>query len=138
MQQYPSNILDTSYCKITFDGNKINKCQHEVWRYQSSPVLLDFVGDVHNRITELKDVNPYMKIELDIRKLDDCFWCGQKESKLSCCSQCCVTLYCSKRCQKKDWKTHKLICLSLANEKKSMENAGFKRKIGGKFAKKTK
>ena len=40
-----------------------------------------------------------------------CGQCGQKSS--SCCSRCQLVSYCSRDCQKKDWKTHKKVCKTL-------------------------
>ena len=40
-----------------------------------------------------------------------CGQCGQKSS--SCCSRCQLVSYCSRECQKKDWKTHKKVCKTL-------------------------
>lgn len=33
--------------------------------------------------------------------------------KLKRCSQCRTAIYCGAECQRKDWKTHKLECISL-------------------------
>lgn len=39
-----------------------------------------------------------------------CQFCFKSESSLSKCSSCNVVHYCSKECQKHDWKMHKLYC----------------------------
>ena len=43
-----------------------------------------------------------------------CEYCGyiqaQLDDKLKVCGRCKMSLYCSKRCQKKAWKIHKQIC----------------------------
>lgn len=39
-----------------------------------------------------------------------CNFCKKKETKLSKCSRCKCTLYCSGECQKSDWITHKSLC----------------------------
>ncbi|KAH8824954.1 hypothetical protein DL96DRAFT_1611382 [Flagelloscypha sp. PMI_526] len=47
-------------------------------------------------------------------KQDECFVCKKTESeglKLLRCSRCRTVPYCSKECQKADWKSHKGICL---------------------------
>ncbi len=40
-----------------------------------------------------------------------CCVCGTLKSKTKRCSKCRVVYYCSKTCQKKDWKTHKTECM---------------------------
>ncbi|XP_071160664.1 uncharacterized protein [Mytilus edulis] len=46
---------------------------------------------------------------MESQKLDrGCFVCGKGEAKR--CSTCKQVLYCSKKCQKADWKTHKKMC----------------------------
>lgn len=42
-----------------------------------------------------------------------CFIC--KNPRSSRCSGCANTRYCSTACQKKDWKTHKLVCKAFAD-----------------------
>jgi hypothetical protein len=39
-----------------------------------------------------------------------CANCGNTTGPLSACSQCKQVFYCSKECQKSDWKSHKLNC----------------------------
>ena len=39
-----------------------------------------------------------------------CAACGKVGGKLNACSRCMTTVYCSKSCQKADWKTHKSSC----------------------------
>ena len=46
-------------------------------------------------------------------KLKTCGWCGTLESRKQeyrCCSRCWQVQYCSKKCQKRAWKTHKNEC----------------------------
>jgi TPR repeat protein len=51
-----------------------------------------------------------------------CSVCGEKSSLR--CSNCLGALYCSIPCQKKDWKTHKVICKKAEEVKKSLEALG--------------
>lgn len=44
---------------------------------------------------------------------DICLACGKKANNMKRCSGCKVSNYCSKKCQKKDWKNHKPICKKL-------------------------
>jgi predicted GNAT family acetyltransferase len=39
-----------------------------------------------------------------------CHWCGEKSDTLSYCTGCRSVLYCSQKCQKEAWRTHKLNC----------------------------
>jgi hypothetical protein len=46
-----------------------------------------------------------------LEKIDECFRCKKKE-KLKYCKKCMIATYCSKKCQKKDWKKiHKNNCM---------------------------
>jgi hypothetical protein len=38
----------------------------------------------------------------------------RKDSGISCCGRCKSTSYCSKECQKSDWRMHKLLCDSFS------------------------
>ena len=51
-----------------------------------------------------------------------CSVCGEKSALR--CSNCLGALYCSIPCQKKDWKTHKVICKQAQEIKKSYEALG--------------
>ena len=53
-----------------------------------------------------------------------CSVCGEKSSLR--CSNCLGALYCSVECQKKDWKTHKVICKKAQEVKKSYEALGYR------------
>jgi hypothetical protein len=53
-----------------------------------------------------------------------CSVCGEKSSLR--CSNCLGAFYCSIPCQKKDWKTHKVICKKAEKVKKSLEEAGWR------------
>jgi hypothetical protein len=51
-------------------------------------------------------------------KYTACCACCQKRDtahvKLSACSRCLKTYYCSAACQKQDWKQHKKTCVAVA------------------------
>ncbi|KAI1363621.1 putative MYND domain protein [Xylaria arbuscula] len=46
-----------------------------------------------------------------------CNGCNKTSSDLKRCAKCATTLYCSRECQKTDWKTHKKICGKQAHER---------------------
>ncbi|KAI1753164.1 putative MYND domain protein [Xylaria castorea] len=46
-----------------------------------------------------------------------CNTCGKVSSQLKRCAKCTTTPYCSRDCQKADWKTHKKICSKQAHER---------------------
>ncbi|KAI1114217.1 putative MYND domain protein [Nemania sp. NC0429] len=48
-----------------------------------------------------------------------CNSCKKESDDLKKCAKCTTTLYCSRDCQKTDWKTHKKICGKQAHERSS-------------------
>lgn len=91
--------------------------------------LMGSLGDVmHNmnfapsdpRIREAEEAGVAAGFEKLARK-SSCATCKKpasivsKESALKICEQCKKIYYCSRECQKKDWKRHKLECLSSSN-----------------------
>ncbi len=46
--------------------------------------------------------------------------CGQREG-LKTCNGCYVAFYCSKQCQKKDWKGHKGVCCGKWSKSKELK-----------------
>lgn len=42
--------------------------------------------------------------------MDCCAYCKTDDVKLMYCGRCGLQPYCSKQCQKKDWKNHKIVC----------------------------
>jgi hypothetical protein len=51
--------------------------------------------------------------------MDQCFTCKKDNSELKKCSNCLSISYCSKECQRNDWKRHKLEC---EDKKKELDN----------------
>ncbi|TGJ87509.1 hypothetical protein E0Z10_g1274 [Xylaria hypoxylon] len=53
-----------------------------------------------------------------------CNSCKKASSELKRCAKCTTTLYCSRDCQKTDWKTHKKICGKQTHESLGTDSAG--------------
>ena len=57
---------------------------------------------------------PGYKMVLVSKRVDKCKYChkssDEARTKLRLCSRCQITLYCNKRCQKRDWRTHQKYC----------------------------
>lgn len=49
---------------------------------------------------------------------DQCAGCGKVEGKMLKCAKCKNVMYCSRECQKKDWKAHKAHCGSLKRDRR--------------------
>lgn len=83
----------------SFDEIK-RKCQHIVFGKNCD------ASDGQDSIyMEIKGRNEYTSTR--------CYKCGQKYTLKQCkCPRCRVVRYCSKRCQKRDWKQHRLLCLT--------------------------
>lgn len=52
------------------------------------------------------------------RLTNRCFVCSKELSALKVCGKCGIKVYCSRDCQKIDWKTHKLECGTAFNASK--------------------
>ena len=59
--------------------------------------------------------------------MEHCFVCQKENPKI--CSHCHSISYCSKECQKKDWKRHKIECNSNITVQQIQGNGGIKTKI---------
>ena len=65
-------------------------------------------GDVPHRNSELQNHQQSSKAILP--KSATCENCKGREKKMMVCGQCRQAYYCSRECQKKNWKEHKKIC----------------------------
>mmetsp|Transcript_24907 Transcript_24907/g.59137 ORF Transcript_24907/g.59137 Transcript_24907/m.59137 type:complete len:463 (+) Transcript_24907:88-1476(+) len=56
--------------------------------------------------------NPVVFQDLPISQdiLKECDFCGESLDKVDLCSKCKVAMYCSRECQRQDWKRHKSLC----------------------------
>lgn len=101
-------------------------------RFNAAGITLDEAGKLVSlneedieimRLKNEKAQRKYAKKEKNNRKLDAtgeireyilrCAWCDTQSTpkqKLSCCSLCKNTYYCSKECQTAHWKMHKKVC----------------------------
>jgi hypothetical protein len=50
-------------------------------------------------------------------KVQVCNTCKKADCSLMRCTKCMIALYCSKGCQREDWKIHKYACRQLCDEK---------------------
>ena len=71
----------------------------------------------HRKLSKKKTVSYLLKkAEKErVRALRECILCRAFESggcKFMCCGQCKVHFYCSKKCQRRHWKTHKHECVA--------------------------
>ena len=58
--------------------------------------------------------------------LKECAYCKRKSAKgFKKCSACMEVYYCSRKCQKSDWKTHKKVCCKKATTFSSPERQSF-------------
>ena len=64
-----------------------------------------------------------------VKSLGMCKTCLKENVKLLNCGRCKSVFYCSKDCQKKDWKSHKAVCSSVALEHEC--NSGKVKSPGG-------
>jgi hypothetical protein len=62
---------------------------------------------IDKAFAELKETTPTINWQ---PSLFQCATCKQSPSNLMRCSGCMLVSYCSRDCQKKDWKAHKLFC----------------------------
>lgn len=60
-------------------------------------------------------------IEYVERTVLPCFVCGDKKAKTFRCGNCLSNWYCTKECQKKDWKIHKEYCKAISEQIKSQK-----------------
>ena len=60
------------------------------------------------------------EIDGDFEYIEECPSCGEDDkAKLKKCARCLAVWYCSKECQKKDWKDHKKYCRTVGGGEKS-------------------
>lgn len=88
--------------------------------YSYDPTLLESYGDFNATMEIIQNINPKFfkilkKVKLRAVVGPRCGFCEKREEenaskKFKFCSACRKVYYCSKRCQKKHWKIHKLEC----------------------------
>jgi uncharacterized protein Veg len=76
----------------------------------------------------INNINSYPGSNINnTSKSNICHSCQKSVEKISKCAKCRIASYCSRECQIKDWKNHKIICNDLGKQKvetakESMEN----------------
>eukprot|EP00927_Polykrikos_kofoidii_P066905 TRINITY_DN62467_c0_g1_i1.p1 TRINITY_DN62467_c0_g1~~TRINITY_DN62467_c0_g1_i1.p1 ORF type:complete len:581 (-),score=56.57 TRINITY_DN62467_c0_g1_i1:101-1843(-) len=96
---------DTSYPLTVEDGTPVIRAQHSI---DSHPSIAKAVHE-----TERQHLKQIRKASRSIGQRGVCEGCGELESpgvKFQLCLGCKQTLYCSRVCQKRKWKTHKVVC----------------------------
>ena len=86
------------------------------------PKVLNFL----QTISQLADKIQALLLDdpkIGYRTEDMCEFCNTAKSKhsMKLCGQCRITYYCSKECQRKHWKTHKLDCQRYSFSKKHVD-----------------
>ena len=74
------------------------------------PKVLNFLQTISTLADKTNQDVPFY---VSNNRLSDCHFCrttGPKDSIMKRCSQCRKVYYCSKKCQKQDWKNHKAHC----------------------------
>ena len=61
-------------------------------------------------ITSFKHSSGTQKAALSSDQVTRCFHCGKQTESMKRCGACLITTYCSRECQKSDWKRHKKDC----------------------------
>ena len=61
-------------------------------------------------ITSFKHSSGTQKAVLSSDQVTRCFHCGKQTESMKRCGACLITTYCSRECQKSDWKRHKKDC----------------------------
>ncbi|KJA17619.1 hypothetical protein HYPSUDRAFT_57652 [Hypholoma sublateritium FD-334 SS-4] len=66
---------------------------------------------------------PLAPVAQHLKQCQNCFKSESDETHLQCCSYCKRAHYCSKECQKADWKAHKAQCSQNRETRKAMKAA---------------
>lgn len=104
VEEFPKGL------KIPWNTYK-NCVDGELERWQPSK----FVSDAYNPSLRYCSGPEYTRKDWDMAM--SCF----NTENLQACSLCKVVLYCSKECQKRHWKEHKLVCKQLAATRKDKD-----------------
>ena len=88
--------------------NKSNKISFDELAHSSSEFVMDIFSNNKFKFTWFFDVITKMEYYKNLKITHNCFVCGTTKH-LNYCS-CKDIAYCSIKCQKLDWETHKLTC----------------------------
>eukprot|EP01084_Bolivina_argentea_P232018 391140_1 len=66
----------------------------------------------HEKLMDSFDICAVIDEEKRVNIFDECNWCHKQGFEFKICGGCKLSFYCSKKCQKLDWKlgTHKIFC----------------------------
>eukprot|EP01084_Bolivina_argentea_P261167 441236_1 len=115
---------------LSYTSFHLNQYQLSLKCVYTAYKLSYFPNGTHINKTFVNQLYRIRKKEIKHRlKEMSCAQCDQYIKSLNTCTGCMITMYCSKRCQKKHWKhCHQLTCLnSLSNDYKTLKTIVFDR-----------
>lgn len=96
---------------------------HRAWRGEAKPNPEYSTNWLFNLMTSKPLNNPFEAARCNRQQAGVCNFCRQTGDKLRVemmhCARCKNVNYCSKDCQKKDWKTHKKLCFNVKDAKRN-------------------
>lgn len=111
------------YCDITCMNNNKHKrntelcfyCCDESKMYASQNIIseekLETISYIYRTICSTECGKTFYKENRkDTNGLRICTYCKKTDLNMSKCAKCKISNYCSRECQKLDWKNHKQIC----------------------------
>ena len=111
-QKIKSRMVRCPLCEMPFKANSEEEC---IKHMETCQGFIKRHGDNNNNDDNIKvdksdtndNNNDSSKNKLNGKR---CNYCNKIDGKLKTCTRCKQAFYCSKKCQKKDWKNHKKVC----------------------------